>query len=30
MDVIPLEVSFKDEIRVYLMCGIANILWRIL
>ena len=28
MDIIPLEVSVKDQIRVYIMCGIANIIWR--
>ena len=30
MDIIPLEVSLNHQIRVYILCGIANIIWRIL
>ena len=28
-DIIPLEVSWSNQIRVYILCGIVNVVWRL-
>ena len=29
-DIIPMEVPIQSQIRVYILCSIANIIWKIL
>jgi len=29
-DIIPLEIPLNSQIRVYILCGIVNIIWRVI
>ena len=29
-DIIPLEIPLNSQIRVYILCSIVNIIWRLL
>ena len=29
-DIIPMEIPMRNQIRVYILCGIVNIIWRLI
>ena len=29
-DIIPMEIPMRNQIRVYILCGMVNIIWRLI